>query len=58
MTTGQKRQPISRRNSLRRVMTVRGTATVEELCEELGASPATIRRDLLALEQEGIIERG
>src|SRR5262245_39803602 len=58
MTTGQKRQPITRRNSLRRVMTVRGTATVEELCEELGASPATIRRDLLALEQEGIIERG
>ena len=56
--TGQKRQPISRRNSLRREMTLRGAATVEELCQALGASPATIRRDLLALEREGVIERG
>ncbi|HWA44623.1 MAG TPA: DeoR/GlpR family DNA-binding transcription regulator [Hypericibacter adhaerens] len=54
----QKRQPISRRNALRRVLTLRGTATVEELCAELGASPATIRRDLQALEEEGAIERG
>jgi|RhiMethySRZTD1v2_1073278.scaffolds.fasta_scaffold03787_7 DeoR/GlpR family transcriptional regulator of sugar metabolism len=54
----QKRQPISRRNSLRRELTLRGAATVEELCEALGASPATIRRDLVALEEEGVIERG
>lgn len=56
--TGQKRQPIARRNSLRRELTLRGAATVEELCAALGASPATIRRDLLALDQEGVIERG
>src|SRR5262245_53437959 len=55
---GQTRQPIPRRNSLRRELTLRGTATVEELCAALGASPATIRRDLAALEQEGVIERG
>lgn len=54
----QKRQPISRRNALRRVLTLRGTATVEELCAELGASPATIRRDLQVLEEEGTLERG
>jgi DeoR/GlpR family transcriptional regulator of sugar metabolism len=54
----QKRQPISRRNALRRELTVRGTATVEELCAALGASPATIRRDLLALEEKGVVERG
>src|SRR5262245_9185761 len=39
-------------------MTLRGAATVEELCDALGASPATIRRDLLALEREGVLERG
>jgi DeoR/GlpR family transcriptional regulator of sugar metabolism len=54
----QKRQPISRRNSLRRELTLRGAATVEELCAALSASPATIRRDLVALEEEGLIERG
>lgn len=53
----QKRQPISRRNSLRRELTLRGGATVEELCAALGASPATIRRDLVVLEEEGVIER-
>lgn len=56
--TVQKRQPISRRNALRRELTLRSTATVDELCAALGASPATIRRDLLALESEGVIERG
>jgi DeoR/GlpR family transcriptional regulator of sugar metabolism len=56
--TGQKRQPMSRRNSLRRELTLRGAATVDELCAALGASPATIRRDLSALEEDGVIERG
>ena len=55
---GRKRHPVSRRNLLRRELTLRGTATVEELCAALGASPATIRRDLVALEDEGVIERG
>jgi DeoR/GlpR family transcriptional regulator of sugar metabolism len=54
----QKRQPISRRSLLRRELTLRGTATVEELCATLNASPATIRRDLVALEEEGLVERG
>lgn len=55
--TRQRRQPISRRQSLRRELTLRGTATVEELCAALGASPATIRRDLLVLEEDGVVER-
>jgi DeoR family transcriptional regulator of aga operon len=54
----QKRQPISRRSALRRELALRGTVTVEDLCAALGASPATIRRDLQALEEEGVIERG
>jgi DeoR family fructose operon transcriptional repressor len=34
-----------------------GPATVEGLCLVLGASPATIRRDLTDLEQQGLITR-
>ncbi|ACZ43354.1 transcriptional regulator, DeoR family [Thermobaculum terrenum ATCC BAA-798] len=35
----------------------RAEVTVEELVEELGASPATIRRDLAELEREGLLRR-
>ncbi len=56
--TGQKRNPLLRRRTLEREISVRGVASVSELCTLLGASPATIRRDLAALEKEGSIKRG
>jgi DeoR family fructose operon transcriptional repressor len=34
-----------------------GPATVEDLCDAISASPATIRRDLTELEAQGLIQR-
>ena len=49
--------PAARRHKLRRELAHRSTASVVELCELLGAPPATIRRDLDALQSEGLIVR-
>lgn len=38
-------------------LSVKKSASVQRLCEKLFASPATIRRDLAALEQRGLIRR-
>lgn len=57
MTIGQ-RTPLLRRRALERELTTRGAASVAELCELLGASAATIRRDLAILEQRGAVKRG
>jgi len=54
----RKRNPIARRRSLRREITLRGAVSVAELCDLLDASPATIRRDLVVLEEEGMVNRG
>ena len=51
------RNPASRRAELKRLMLAHETVSVEKLCELLDASPATIRRDLAALEAEGTLER-
>ncbi len=56
--TDQTRNPLARRQSLRHEISRRGTVSVTELCDLLGASPATIRRDLAALEKDGFISRG
>ena len=37
---------------------MRGAVSVTELCDLLDASPATIRRDLAALERDGVVSRG
>src|SRR6478672_2878127 len=34
-----------------------GPAAVTDLSEQLGVSPATVRRDLLRLEEEGLLTR-
>jgi DeoR/GlpR family transcriptional regulator of sugar metabolism len=47
-----------RRQVLRREIAVRGAVSVAELSDLLGASSATIRRDLDALAREGVVERG
>lgn len=54
----RKRSPLLRRRALERELAVRGAASVADLCEILDASPATIRRDLAVLEDQGIVKRG
>ena len=54
----RKRNPIARRRTLRREIALRGAVSVDELCGLLNASPATIRRDLAALERDGMVSRG
>lgn len=48
---------IERRMKIAELITMRKTASVAEIIEWLGASPATIRRDLLWLDQQGFIVR-
>jgi DeoR/GlpR family transcriptional regulator of sugar metabolism len=54
----KKRNPIARRRTLHREIVLRGAVSVIELSNLLNASPATIRRDLAALDAEGVIEKG
>ncbi len=58
MSPATRRNPIARRHVLRRELAVRGAVSVAELSDILGASAATIRRDLDALAREGVVERG
>ena len=51
------RNPLARRRSIQRALTAHGVMSVEELCRMAQASPATVRRDLAALERDGILER-
>lgn len=53
-----KRNPIARRRALRREIAEHGEVSVNELCELLDVSPATVRRDLAVLAQEGKVSRG
>lgn len=46
-----------RSDRIRDFLFAHGTASVEALSDAVGASPATIRRDLLALEEQGLIQR-
>lgn len=52
-----RRNPIARRRILKRELAVRGSVSVAELSDLLGASAVTIRRDLAALEREGVAQR-
>lgn len=56
MTT-KTRNPAARRRAIQRRLLLDGTVTVESLSRSLGASVATIRRDLTFIEQEGGIRR-
>jgi DeoR/GlpR family transcriptional regulator of sugar metabolism len=46
-----------RQEHLMEILRREGAARVDELCRELGVSPATVRRDLEALEAAGSIRR-
>lgn len=51
------RNPGQRRREIRKLLLARETLSVEELCELVQASPATIRRDLTHLQEALGIER-
>src|SRR5690606_30868366 len=46
-----------RQSRLRQVLAQRGMSNLEALAAELGVSTSTIRRDVDALEQEGVVRR-
>ncbi len=58
ITPATRRNPIARRALLRRELALRGAVSVADLSDILGASSATIRRDLDVLAREGIAVRG
>lgn len=51
------RNPAQRRSEIRKLLLARETLSVDELCDLLQASPATIRRDLAHLQDSLGIER-
>ncbi len=46
-----------RRFQIREILAAQRTVAASELCERLKVTPATIRRDLASLEQEGVLVR-
>lgn len=48
---------IDRLGAIRQQLYANGQMAIADLCEAVGASIATVRRDLLTLEEQGLIER-
>lgn len=48
---------VERRMKIVKTLNLHKTATVAEIAEWLGASPATVRRDLTLLDEQGLITR-
>ena len=46
-----------RRFQIREILSAQRTVSAADLCERLNVTPATIRRDLAALQQEGVLVR-
>ncbi len=58
MTTGSQRDLAPQRHdNLRTLIRESGVIRLEEICRQLGVSPATVRRDLDQLEKAGAIRR-
>lgn len=49
------RLPIERRSDVLRLVRRRGTVSVSEVVAEIGASASTVRRDLKALDERGMV---
>jgi len=54
---GEKTLAPEREKIIRSLLRERRVVRVEELCEELHASPATVRRDLAEMEKKGVLRR-
>ena len=54
---GKKILPEERRLRIYNIVQRRGTATLGEMCAELGVSESTVRLDLNKMEQQGLIKR-
>ena len=48
---------LERHKQILKLLEERKNMTVLEICDEIYASPATVRRDLIALEKEGVLRR-
>lgn len=48
---------LERHKQILKLLEERKSMTVLEICDEIYASPATVRRDLVALEKEGLLRR-
>ena len=57
MENGDKRIPAQRRAEVRGLVSRRGAASISEISATLGVSASTVRRDLGALEKEGVLRR-
>ena len=55
--TKNKTLTLERLDSVRNILRERHVARIDELCEQLGVSPATVRRDLDELQRLGEIRR-
>lgn len=49
--------PLERQNKILEILSKKKAVTVDELCALLYSSGATIRRDLQALENNGLLRR-
>ncbi|MDO5690337.1 MAG: DeoR/GlpR family DNA-binding transcription regulator [Tissierellia bacterium] len=49
--------PQNRLDEIKKLMSIHRTVTTKDLCEKLYSSPSTIRRDLIELENAGIVRR-
>ena len=48
---------LERHKQILKLLEERKSMTVLEICDEIYASPATVRRDLVVLEKEGLLKR-
>lgn len=54
---GDRRIPAQRRVEIRRLLNLRGSASISEISSALGVSASTVRRDLDELDREGDVRR-
>ena len=50
-------QPEQRKKQIQAILSEREFASLEDLARDIGASPSTIRRDLIELENSGVLQR-
>ena len=48
---------LQRQNDIMRLLRKNKELTIKEICTKLYCSPATVRRDLVELERQGLLKR-